>query len=250
MKINLHSKQPSLGSWVTIGHPNVIDIMAKAPLDWLVIDMEHTSIGLETCQTLISLIQGHGKAALVRVPENEPVIIKKVLDCGADGIVVPMVNSKQDAEKAVSAAYYPPNGTRGVGLYRAQNYGVGFEEYKQKLANKEIIIIAQIEHIDAVYNLEDILSVKDIDGYIIGPYDLSGSMGYPGDYDRDDVKDALNRVKKVCKQNNKSLGFHVISSKAEALQEKIDEGYNFLAFSLDFFFLGDRLREEIAKIKN
>ena len=121
----MQNKTLSIGSWITIGHPNIIDIMATSSLDWLVIDMEHTSISLDTCQTLISLIQGHKMSALVRVPENEPTIIKKVLDCGADGIVVPMVNSKQDAESAIASVYYPPHGKRGVGLYRAQNYGIG-----------------------------------------------------------------------------------------------------------------------------
>ncbi|WGW00510.1 aldolase/citrate lyase family protein [Vibrio sp. YMD68] len=248
LKRKLELNKLTLGSWVTIGHPAIVDIMASAGFEWLVIDMEHTSINLETAHNLISTIQANGMKALVRVSKNEEVIIKKVLDMGADGLVVPMVKSKSDALQAIDYAKYPPIGKRGVGLFRAQKYGLGFEEYK-KWVKDELVIIAQIEHHEAVSNIEEIVSVDGIDGVIIGPYDLSGSLGYPGEYHRDDVKDGIAKVLRVCKEKNVPSGFHVIESSPEKLTERINEGCTFLAYSLDFFFLGDSVRSGMSKIK-
>jgi len=248
LKNKLKNNELTLGSWITIGHTAIVDIMSSAGFEWLVVDIEHTSIDLATAHQLIATIQANGMKALVRVSKNEEVIIKRILDMGADGIVVPMVKSKEDALEAIDYAKYPPVGKRGVGLFRAQKYGLGFDEYK-KWVNDELVIIAQIEHIDAVENIEEIITTEGIDGVIIGPYDLSGSMGYPGEYDRDDVKKAIAKVLQVCKEQNFPSGFHVIESNPTKLQERMDEGCTFLAYSLDFFFLGDSAREGMQKLK-
>lgn len=249
LKNKLNNNQLTLGSWVTIGHPAVVDIMASAGFEWLVIDMEHTSIDLTTAHNLIATIQANGMKALVRVSKNEEVIIKRILDMGADGIVVPMVKSIADALEAIDYAKYPPVGKRGVGLFRAQKYGLGFDDYK-KWVNEELVIIAQIEHIEAVENIEEIIKTDGIDGIIIGPYDLSGSMGYPGEYHRDDVKKAIEHVLDECEKNNFPSGFHVIESDPSKLQERISQGCTFLAYSLDFFFLGDSARDGMKKIRD
>jgi len=186
--------------------------------------------------------------ALVRVSKNEEVIIKKILDMGADGIVVPMVCSKEDAVQAVNYAKYPPQGKRGIGLYRASGYGSKFEEYK-KWVNSELVIIAQIEHIDAIDNIDDIIQVDGIDGTLIGPYDLSGSMGYPGDFERTDVKDAIQKAVKQCKEHNIPSGFHVVDTDPEKLKLKIDQGCTFLAYGIDYFFLRDAAISGMNKIK-
>jgi len=248
LKQKLKNNELTLGSWVTIGHPAVIDIMASAGFEWLVVDIEHTSIDLTTAHNLITTIQANGMKALVRVSKNEEVIIKRILDMGADGIVVPMVKSKEDALEAIDYAKYPPIGKRGVGLFRAQKYGLGFDEYK-KWVNEELVIIAQIEHIEAVRNIDEIITTDGIDGVIIGPYDLSGSMGYPGEYHRDDVKNAIDNVLTSCKKHHIPSGFHVIESDPSKLNERIEQGCTFLAYSLDFFFLGDCAREGMSKVK-
>lgn len=248
LKKKLKNNDITIGSWITIGHTSVVDVLASAGFEWLVVDMEHTSIDLSTAHNLIATIQANGMKALVRVSKNEEVIIKRILDMGADGIVVPMVKSKADALEAIDYAKYPPVGKRGVGLFRAQKYGLGFDEYK-KWVNEELVIIAQIEHYEAVENIKDIITTDGIDGVIIGPYDLSGSMGYPGEYDRTDVKDSISKVLKVCKEHNVPSGFHVIESDPKKLKERIEQGCTFLAYSLDFFFLGDSAREGMKKIK-
>ncbi len=241
LKNKLKNNQLTIGSWITIGNSSVVEIMATAGFEWLCIDMEHTSIDLATAKMLIITIHANDMKALVRVSKNEEVAIKKVMDMGADGVIVPMIKTKEDALMAIDFVKYPPTGKRGVGLYRAQKYGIGFDEYK-KWVEEEAVIIAQIEHIEAVKNIDEILSVDGIDGTIVGPYDLSGSMGFPGDYHREDVRDAIKRVEVACKKHNKPYGFHVIESDPSKLQERIDEGCTFLAYSLDFFFLGDSAR--------
>lgn len=247
LKNKLKNNELTLGSWITIGHPSVIEIMGSAGFEWLVIDMEHTSIDLTMAHILIATIQANNMKALVRVSKNEEVIIKRILDMGADGIIVPMIKSRQEAQEAINYAKYPPIGKRGVGLFRAQKYGLGFNDYKQWV-NDELVVIAQIEHIEAVNNIEEIITTDGIDGIIIGPYDLSGSMGYPGEYHREDVKNAIAKVLQVCKDKNIPSGFHVIESDPTKLQQRIDEGCTFLAYSLDFFFLGDSARDGMKKI--
>ena len=249
LKQKLLNQHLSIGSWITFNHQSIVEIMATAGFDWLTIDMEHSVIDIMDAQNLIGHIQGKGLKALVRVGKNEEVIIKRVMDAGADGVIIPMVNSKEAAEKAVSYVRYPPDGQRGVGLARAQKYGIGFKDYNKWLKS-EVVIIAQIEHIEAVNNIRDILETNGIDGIIIGPYDLSGSLGYPGEFDRKEVKDAISRVKNACEKYKKALGFHVIQPDYHLLQDKIKEGFNFIAFSLDFLFLGNKAREEMSKYRD
>lgn len=248
LKNKLASNRLTIGSWITMGHPSVVEVMLQSDFDWLVIDMEHSSISLETAQVLVSVIEAKGCTPLVRVENNDPNIIKRVMDLGAHGVIVPQVNSKQDAERAVKSVKYPPEGERGVGLYRAQGYGEKFDEYKKWL-KKESVVIAQIENIKAVENIEEIVKVEGIDGLIIGPYDLSGSMGIPGEYKDKKVVEALKKVEEVCKKAGKPLGYHVIPPDHKELKEKIDSGYTFLAFSIDFLFLGRKCKEEFSKIK-
>ena len=130
LKQKIKNRELTIGSWITIGDPVVAEIMANAGYDWLTIDMEHSVISLEAAQDLIRCIALCGVDPLVRVGNNDPTIIKRVMDAGAHGVIVPMVNTRQDAINAVNAVKYPPQGTRGVGLARAQKYGNGFDEYK------------------------------------------------------------------------------------------------------------------------
>lgn len=241
-------KDVFIGSWITLNNLSVAEIMADSGFDWLCIDLEHSVIDFNATQNIIIAIHGKGLPAYVRVGENNPLIIKRVLDAGADGIIVPLINSKEDAEKAAQAIRYPPKGKRGVGLARAQKYGFGFDAYKNSYL-KKINLIAQIEHIDAVNNLEEILNVDGIDGTFIGPYDLSGSLGKPGMFENSEVKKAIKKYEAVAKKYNKLIGFHVILPDYKLVKRKIKKGYNFLAFSLDIIFLGSICRTELSKVK-
>ncbi|MCK9330969.1 MAG: aldolase/citrate lyase family protein, partial [Candidatus Cloacimonetes bacterium] len=141
----------------------------------------------------------------------------------------------------------PPIGKRGVGLSRAQNYGFSFNEYR-KWVEEFLVVIAQIEHVDGVKNIKEIISTKGIDGIIIGPYDLSGSLGYPGDYERDDVKEALEKVKQICLNANFPMGYHVVPPDINLLKSSIVEGYRFIAFSTDFYFMGETAKKLMNSI--
>jgi len=247
LKNKLNKGDITIGSWITLSHPSIPEIMSKAGFDWLTVDMEHSAITIAQAQPLIQVIESSGCVPLVRVGENDPNLIKRVMDAGATGVIVPMVNTKEDADRAVKAVKYPPFGARGVGLARAQGYGFEFNKYKEWV-QKESVVIVQIEHIEAVENLEEILAVEGVDGFIVGPYDLSGSMGRPGEFEHQDVKDALKRVLQTSKKLNKPAGFHVIPPDAEVLLGKIKEGYKFLGFSLDTLFLGHSCREQMGKV--
>lgn len=238
-----------IGSWITLNHPSIAEIMADAGFDWLCVDMEHSVTDYAEAQQLILAIQSKGLKAFVRVGENNIRIIKRVLDAGADGIIVPSVNSALEAKKAVDAVKYPPYGKRGVGLARAQSYGFGFENYRDNKA-KEIKLIVQIEHINAIKELDAIISTDGVDGTFIGPYDLSGSMGKPGNWDDADVKEALMLYEQTVKKYDKWIGFHVIQPDFELVNEKIAKGYNFIAFSLDVLFLGTLVRNQMNQLKN
>ena len=249
LKQKIRSNQLTLGSWITIGHHSIVEIMARGKFDWLAIDMEHSPITHEKCQELILAIQSKNIFPLVRVSSNNSVEIKKVMDSGASGIIVPMVLSEKDVVSAIESVKYPPIGKRGVGLSRAQDYGFGFEDYVKWQKNNSIVI-AQIEHIDAVNNIDKIISVNDLDAVIIGPYDLSSSMGYPGELNNNEVLDAISSIEEACKKKNFPFGFHIIDPDHKIIKEKISNGYNFLGFSLDFLFMGEKINQEMGNFRN
>jgi len=238
----------SVGSWITLNNTSVAEIMADAGFDWLCIDIEHSSIDYSEVQNLIMAIQGKGLKAFVRVGENNLRIIKRVLDAGADGIIIPSINSVNMAINAIQYIKYPPIGKRGVGLSRAQSYGFDFDNY-YNIKAKNIKIIVQIEHIDAINDLDKILQLDGIDGTFIGPYDLSGSLGVPGEFDNVLVKSALEKYEKITKNYDKLIGYHVVQPNYELVIDKINKGYNFIAFGFDAIFLGTIIRNQLNKIK-
>ena len=249
LKDKLRTKQLTIGSWMSLGYPAIAEIMAKAGFEWLVIDMEHSAISVDQCQELVRIVDLCGISPLVRIGANDTLLIKRAMDAGSHGVIVPSVNSREDAERAVSAVKYPPHGTRGVGLSRAQGYGESFNEYK-KWVEEESTIIVQIEHIKAVENLKQILTVEGIDGFIVGPYDLSGSLGIPGDFEDKKMHEALAEIKKVAVEVNISAGYHVVPPQPELAADKIKEGYSFIAYSVDFLFIGESCRSGIKEIRS
>ncbi len=238
----------SIGSWITLAHPAIAEIMARSGFDWLAVDMEHSVITIREAEELIRVIDLAGVMPLVRLTSNNPDQIKRVMDAGSHGVIVPMVNSPEDAQRAVESVKYPLEGRRGVGLARAQGYGVSFQEYLKWQKEKSVVIV-QVEHIHAVNNLEGIFSVEGVDGYIIGPYDLSASMGIPGQFDHPDFLSAMERVRTVAGKMKVTGGIHVIEPEPEQLKQRIDEGYRFIAYSLDIRMLDVACRKGLAHVK-
>lgn len=247
VKEKLRCHETTFGTWQMIGNTSISEILCGCNFEWVVIDMEHTGIDVDDALELIRVIELSGKVPAVRVSVNDFTLIKRVLDAGAKIIIVPMVMNKQDAEIAVSAVYYPPRGTRGVGLARAQGYGFSFENYKDSFEN-EAVVVAQIEHIEAIRNLEDIESVDGIDATIIGPYDLSGSLGHPGDFERIDFKEALEQYEMISRKTGKPMGYHMVQPTKENVGELVDKGYKFIALGFDTYFIGKQCRDMLQEV--
>jgi 2-dehydro-3-deoxyglucarate aldolase len=239
---------PLIGSWITLAHPAIAEIMAKAGFDWLAVDMEHSVITIREAEELIRVIDLVGVVPLVRLTSNNPDQIKRVMDAGAHGIIVPMVNSASDAKNAVEAIKYPPMGKRGVGLARAQGYGAQFQKYLdwEKIGST---VIVQVEHIDAVDNLEEIFSIDGVDGYIIGPYDLTSSMGIPGQFEHPDFLSAMGKIHLVASKMNMIGGIHVIEPEPDQLKQRVEEGFGFIAYSLDIKMLDAASRKGLEHVK-
>ena len=248
LKEALKHRDVTIGSWITLAHPGIAEIMAQAGFDWLAVDMEHSVIGLREAEDLIRVIRLCGAAPLVRLSSNDPVQIKRVMDAGSHGVIVPMVNCSADALRAVEAVYYPPKGTRGVGLARAQGYGFTFDAYR-KWQQANPVVVVQIEHIEAVNNLESILATPGVDAYMVGPYDLSASLGLPGQFNHPKVKMALQEIRRVGKQSRVVAGFHQISPDAQEAKKRIREGFRFIAYSLDILMLGTMARQGVKTLK-
>ena len=244
IKEKFKTDQPSIGSWMSMGHVSIAEILAEAGYDWVVVETEHTAIDVSEVLRLLIAIEGRGALPLVRLAWNDPIQAKAVMDSGAAGVIVPMVNTREEAELAVKSVKYPPEGFRGVGLARAQGYGVSFDEY-MVCANKDGLLMLQIEHIDAVNNIEDILSVPGIDGTYIGPYDLSCSMGLPGQLDHPEVEAAKMRVLEATKRRGLAPGIHLVhpNTARDELVEHVKQGYLFIALGTDILFLGDSARD-------
>lgn len=248
LKDKLRKKKITIGSWVTFSDPAVAEIMANVGFDWLVVDMEHSGLSLAHAQEIIRVIDLCGVAPLVRVMKNDPDIVKRFMDIGAHGVLVPLVNSKVDAQKAVDAVKYPPRGIRGVGLARAQKYSMDFKTY-YKWNQENSIVIVQVEHFKAVENLEQIMSVDGVDGFIIGLYDLSGSLGCPGDFSNPKVKEALKEMHQKSKKSGYLMGEHIVEPKPELVRQRVKEGIRFVGFSDDFLFLNLYAKQMLGKIK-
>ena len=249
LKRRLANNELTIGSWVTLGHPSIAEIMAAAGFDWLVIDAEHSALDLADIQSLILAMDGKDCPAIVRLTSNDPNQIKSVLDAGATGIMVPSVNTAGDAEAAVRYSYYPPKGVRGVGLARAQGYGADFPSYVDWLSNHAVVVV-MIEHHDAVNNIDEILDVEGVDAFIIGPYDLSASMGMPGETTHPKVQQAIARVLHAGMAHDKAGGIHVVEPDREELCRQIDSGYRFLGYGLDIRILDSMCRRDLGEIRS
>ena len=196
-KINkIQSNTPLIGTIVTLNNPQITEMLSSAGFDWLMIDMEHSTLTIGEVQCLLQAMHPDC-ISIVRIPGNDPVWIKRVLEAGCDGIMVPLVNSEDEARVAVDAAKYPSDGSRSFGVSRAHGYGARFDSYINS-ANQETVVLIQVEHIKAVNYIEQILSVKGIGGIFVGPYDLSGSLNRIGNISDEEVQKAIDIVKACC----------------------------------------------------
>lgn len=232
---SLGGNQISVGSWMQIPHPSVAEIMGQAGYDWVAVDMEHGAISVHQLPDLFRALELGGTLPLVRLAHGHPKDCKCALDSGAGGVIVPMVETAEQLIAVRDACRWPPAGTRGVGFSRANLFGKNFETYRQEA--QQPLLVAMIEHVRAVDNLEEILAVDGLDAVLIGPYDLSASMGLTGQFDDSEFRAVIENVRILTEKHAIPAGIHVVVPSREQLQQRIDEGYTFLAYSIDAVML-------------
>src|SRR5579885_589684 len=234
-----------IGTLVTLPSPEIAEVLAAAGCDWLFIDAEHGAFEPAQAQPLLQAV-GDRCPCLIRVPAGGEVAIKKALDTGAAGVIVPQVNTAEQAARGIAWSKFPPQGTRGVGIARAHGYGHGFADYVAR-ANEETAVVLQIEHIDGVRNVRDIARVPGIDALFIGPYDLSASMGRTGQVDDPEVHKAIATVRDAALAAGLKLG--VFGVGAGAAKPHLAQGFTLIAAGCDTIFLGNGARQTLAALR-
>lgn len=223
-----------IGPMVTLPFPETAEVLAGVGFDWLFLDAEHGTFTPTDLQSVIGRVDRR-IPCIVRVESPEEVPIKKALDVGAAGIVAPQVNTSEVAERVVQFSKYSPEGVRGVGLGRAHGYGLFFEEYVRQ-ANEQTAVIIQAEHIEAVNNIHEIARVQGIDAILVGPYDLSASLGRIGQVDHPSVVEAIDHVTQVCQDVGLVLG--IFGTSTDAVKPYLDKGYTLIVVGVDTIMLG------------
>lgn len=239
-----NNDKPIVGAWMMFGHPGIAEVFAGEAIDFVCVDMEHTDTSYGDLANIARALKGSGKDLLVRLPRCDDVAAKKALDLGATGIIVPSVNTRAEAERAVAIAKFPPEGIRGASLCRATDYGRNFDNYFSR-HNSTVKVVVMLEHVSALANVNDILSVPGIYASFIGPYDLSASMGLPGQIDHNDVVSARQTFLEASQRHGVLPGLHIVPNKPELVSQAVRDGYRFVALSLDQEFLKDGIRRMV-----
>jgi 2-keto-3-deoxy-L-rhamnonate aldolase RhmA len=234
-----------IGTLLSLPSPELAEIASAAGFDWLFLDMEH---GALEARDVLSMVQAVREpcAPLVRIPENREMWVKKALDTGAAGIIVPHVNHAEDAAQAVHWAKYPPEGGRSVGFSRANGYGARFQE-NVETANQETVVVAQVEHIEGVAAIEAILGVAGVDAVFIGPYDLSASMGKPGRIQDPDVQEAVRTIKEACARRSVPAGIFTVNTPGAV--KALAEGYTLVCSGIDIGLFSQAAAEIVRGLR-
>jgi 2-keto-3-deoxy-L-rhamnonate aldolase RhmA len=247
LKNRLRTGETTFGAWLTVANPVIAEIMAGAGFDWVLIDTEHGGFGDEGLQTCLIAFNGSPTVPMVRVGWNDAVMIKRALDMGADGILIPMVSSAAEARAAVSACKYPPDGTRGFGPRRASDYGRKIDSYVAQ-ANSSVIVIVQIEHVNGVADIENILDVPGIDVACLGPTDLSGSANILRQFNHPIVVDGMTRVINAARARQMPASIGITFPDAE-MAKWYSAGANFIFCGDDVSLLAAQTSKVLANMR-
>lgn len=251
VKDSLNSGNAVLGTWCNSGSPIIAELLAMAGFDFVCVDAEHSAVDVPQTQTMFQAIASGNPDCnpFVRLHGADYSLVKRYVDAGAKGLICPLVNTRAEAEVLVSAAKYPPAGLRGVGFCRANRYGFSVKDHF-RTANDEILVAVQIEHLQAVENIDEILSVDGVDAVFIGPYDLTASMGIAAQFDHPDYLAAQKKIIDACHRHGVFPGIHVVQPDQAELDQRVKEGHRFLAYSLDITMLVKSASEGVATFKS
>jgi 2-dehydro-3-deoxyglucarate aldolase len=231
IRAKLQAGGVTIGSWIQIPHPSVAEIMGNSGYDWVAVDMEHGAVSVQQLPDLFRALELGGTLPIARLAQGHPKDCKQALDAGAGGIIVPMVESAAQLVDVRDSCRWPPAGKRGVGFSRANLFGKHFSAYRVEA--QAPLLVAMIETVQAVDDLASILDVEGLDAVMIGPYDLSASIGLTGQFDHADFKSLLQRILAVAKSKKLPCGVHVVDPSPAELKRRIAEGYGFIAYSID-----------------
>ena len=248
--MKLTRERRAFGAWTSLGHPSITEIFAASGVDFIGIDLEHSTISLAEAQGIMAAAQARGVACFPRISSHNGEQIKRLLDSGADGIIVPMVCTREEVNRLVEWVKYTPIGRRSYGVARAQDYGFKFGEYTSNWNDRSSLII-QIEAISAVKAIDELLDHEAVDGAMIGPYDLSGSLGIPGQIEDSRVTDACKIVVEACRRHGKACGTQIVEVTPEAIAATHEAGFTFAILASDVFLLwkwSERIRETLKKL--
>lgn len=235
LRDKLKSGDVSIGSWMQIPNGSVAEIMGNADYDWVAVDLEHGSISIEQLPDLFRALELGDTLPLARLAQGNIKDCKQALDAGAAGVIVPMVESAETLVSIRDACRWAPAGIRGVGYSRANLFGKNFDEYHKEA--QAPFLVAMIENIRAINQLEKIFQVEGLDAVLIGPYDLSASMGITAQFDNREFLFMMERIRKMAKEKEVPCGLHIVTPSEEQLQKQIKEGYSFIAYAIDAVFL-------------
>jgi len=247
LRRRLRRRERTFGAWSSLGHPEIASIFASAKGHFVGVDLEHSTTSLSTAQAMIRACHEHRRACLIRVSPGSVEQMRRLLDAGADGLIVPQVSKRDDIDCAVKIMRYPPEGQRSFGVAAAHQYGRVFEAYV-KSANESLTLIVQVETMAGVERIDSIVSHPAVDGAMIGPYDLSGSLGIPGALTHPRVVEASKLVIKACTASSRSCGVHLVHPTLEEVRQHLAAGFTFLVLGSDVFNLWKRSVEVDAMI--
>ncbi|MDF1683507.1 MAG: aldolase/citrate lyase family protein [Legionellaceae bacterium] len=246
IRTSLKSGGTTVGSWIQIPHASVAEIMGNAGYDWVAVDMEHGSISHHQLPDIFRALELGDTLPMARLAEGSPKECKQALDAGSGGIIVPMIESAEQLQAVRDACRWPSAGTRGVGFSRANLFGQDFKAYQEEA--QAPLLVAMIEHVRAVENLSSILAVDGLDAIMIGPYDLSASLGLTAQFEHANFKAAMQQICEHAKQANIPVGVHVVQPSNDELEQRITEGYRFIAFSIDAVILHENAQNPVKKL--
>jgi 2-keto-3-deoxy-L-rhamnonate aldolase RhmA len=236
LKKRLRNRELLFAGWISYAHPSITETFARAGFDFIFIDMEHSTISIEQGQRIIAASQSEGVPCIPRPVSHSNDYIKPLLESGADGLLIQMVETTQQVQALISDIKYPPTGRRTYGVNRAQAYGFDFDEYIQNW-NETSTFMLQIESIKAVENIEKLINFDEVDGVMIGPLDIAGSLGVPGQTTHPMVIEASRRVINACERYGKSCGTQVSDANHATVRALFELGYNYAILGSDLFAL-------------
>lgn len=245
LKQKIKEGKPMIGPLITLTAPEVTEIFAAAGYDWLFIDLEHSTLDIDSAQRLLQAA-GNRCPSIMRAPCHDEAWIKKILDTGAAGILLPRVNTAEETARIMHFCKYPPQGNRSVGLTRAHGYGQTFNEYVEN-ANNDVAVFIQIEHIDGVNNIQEIVKVPGIDVLYIGPYDLSASMGKTGRVNDPEVRQQIEKVRTAAMDAGIALG--IFTANPDDVPGFIQQGYTMINIGIDTMMLAQKAVQTLEKAK-